>query len=141
MLYFAAAPLKLYILTTYSLEIPWERKELLIWNKKHFSSFLKWLSFEVNNKTKFGRWESDFKSSRLSSLFCLINSKMQQVEIWLIWIKLIKSQVESTSCDLKMRLRSRACQFEYLSFFRDEMVITFVKKKNPERITYYLYPE
>ena len=40
-----------------------------------------------------------------------------------------------------MRLRSVTYQFEYLSFSKDEIVITFVKKKNPERITYYLYPE
>ena len=34
--------------------ISWERKELLKWNKKHFSSFLKGFHW---------RWESDFKNN------------------------------------------------------------------------------
>ena len=51
------------------IEISWEWKELLRWNKKHFLSFLKGFIFFIISSLKqiknyfFGRWESDFNIS------------------------------------------------------------------------------
>ena len=41
-----------------------KKKELLRWNKKHSSSFLRVL-IEANKTKFFGRWESDFKRQHL----------------------------------------------------------------------------
>ena len=41
-------------------QVFWERKKLLRWNKKHFSSFIRAFS-QANNTYFFRGWESDFK--------------------------------------------------------------------------------
>ena len=46
------------------IQISWEWKELLIWNKKHCSTLLKLLK-QANNTNFFGRWKSDFKANYL----------------------------------------------------------------------------
>ena len=51
------------------MQIPQEQKVLLTWNKKHFSSFLKYLKhikiIETNKKNFSGKWEFDFKHTKL----------------------------------------------------------------------------